>query len=193
MNTRELSTADDSTVSSTRRGALAALLAGAALGLSPIASPTGFGAEAKRNKSRKKNRNGKNRNKGNGKNRNNGNGNGRRARRASVNRAQRSNVTFVSNSTPIQRTGLVTGTASCPDGFMPVNGGFVASDANVTGLVGSAPVDADRSWSIQVNVDSHGANGSLDVTAICLEAGSAGVNLASQATPRNGRRRTRTR
>lgn len=133
----------------TRRGALAAMLAGSALGLGALGSMVSESADAKRKKKRKR-KNGKARSSGN-------------------NRANGSlpSIQYVSEEFTADDTSVFTGFALCPSGYLPIGGGFVDAFPGAV-LLSSIPVPGEREWLIEVDGAVDGDT--MTVMAVCLRA-----------------------
>lgn len=131
-----------------RRGAVTAALAGSALGLAllgGVPSP----AAARNGKQAKKRR--RNRRQG-------GNGLVGGALPA---------VRFVETSTIFTSSGVVSASSKCPDGFLPISGGFFTSVPEPQVLT-STPRLAENDWFFEI--DGANAQEQMTVTAICLAA-----------------------
>jgi hypothetical protein len=176
MNTEATSTVETHPIgeqaTGSRRGTLAALLAGSALGLAAMSGAPQ--AEAARGKNGKK---GKKKNKGGkGGKRGNGNGNG-------VGDALPS-VHMVETTTVFDGDGVADAISKCPDDYVPINGGFFTSVSNPV-LQSSVPRLDENAWLIEIDGAQQGHQ--ITVTAVCLAA----TVVVDQAERSNRNRRGR--
>ena len=195
MNGEDTITPESTSGASNRRGALAALLAGSALGLAALGrhSPRPMRKRRKNNGGKKARvvtataeteakgeRNGGKGNGGNGGNGGDGNGGGQGSSLPSVR--------FVETTTTFTNSGVVSAFSKCPDGYLPISAGFFSS-APVPQLLTSTPRLAENDWEIEIA----GANNSeqITVTVICLAANDD--TTAADAKDSAGNRRTRKR
>lgn len=161
-----MSGTDSNTSTGGRREALAALLAGSALGLATIGAPS-TAAKGKGKKKRK--------NRGqNGNGNNNGSGNGGAGGNANVNLGNGNNVggtlpsvRMVETTTLFDGDGVFDAISKCPDGYVPINGGFFSSVPNPV-LLTSVPRLDENAWLIEIDGAQQGHQ--ITVTAICLAA-----------------------
>jgi hypothetical protein len=176
-----------------RRGALAALLAGSALGLSVLA---GASSPAGAAKSKKKQR-GKNGGGGKGKGGNGGHGHGGKGHNGNGGNGNGNgggvgnslpSVRFVTTTTTFTNDGVAAAFSKCPSGYLPISGGFFTS-APLPQLLTSTPRLAENDWEIEINGANNG--GQITVTAVCLSA--SDDTTAADAKDSAGTRRTRKR
>ena len=136
-----------------RREALAAMLTGSALGIAALReAPPRVAAKGKKGKKKRsqKHRNG---GKGNGGKGNVGDGS--------------PSVRFVETTTTFDSEGVVSAFSKCPDGYLPIGGGFFSSIENPT-LYTSTPRLIENDWEIETGGAQTGHE--ITVTAICLAA-----------------------
>lgn len=151
-----------------RRGAVAALLAGA-VGVG--AAQAGQDASAKqrkrkhKHKDKRKNINNRNRNRNTNTSRITAGGDAGET-------PPLPNLAIVEASTAITGAGVISATTACPPGFVAIGGGFDVNGADPTGLVGEGPIELANGWAwqVSVNLTSAGTDASIDTFAICLEA-----------------------
>ncbi len=81
-------------------------------------------------------------------------------------------VILVENSNNVTGvSGLVSGSAECPSGFVAVGGGFTIVGSVTTGLVAQELENAGRKWLVRFNVPQEPVgNASIEVVAVCLKA-----------------------
>lgn len=153
----------------TRRGTLAALLAGSALGLAAMSgTPQVEAAKGKKGKKGKKNKGGKG-----------GKGKG-------VGDALPS-VRMVETTTVFDGDGVANALSKCPDDYVPINGGFFSSVPNPV-LLTSTPRLDENAWLIEI--DGAQQDHQITVTAVCL---AATVVVDEAAESRRGKRGRRNR
>ena len=181
---------------SNRRGALAALLAGSALGLAGLSGASTPAAAKTRKKQGGKNGNrkgkggkggkgnGGNGNGGNGSNGNGGNGNG------GGQGSSLPSVRFVETTTTFTNDGVVSAFSKCPNGYLPISAGFFNSVPNPV-LLTSTPRLAQNDWEIEIDNASSGQQ--MTVTVICLAASDDTTDADSQDSAGNRRTRKRSR
>jgi len=127
-----------------RRGALAALLAGSALGLAAMGqAPSVAAAKGKKNKKNKGSKGG------------------------STVGSSLPSVRFVYKTTTFNDSGVVTASATCPSGYLPVSAGIWSSIVEPV-ILSSIPQLESNSWEFELN----GAEPQQQatVTAVCLAA-----------------------
>jgi hypothetical protein len=175
----------------TRRGTLAALLAGSALGLAALRGAPE--AEAAKGNKGKKGKNGKNKgnnggkgNNGNHRNHgssgNNGNNgskgdNGNNGGNGNHAGDPLPSVRMVETTTVFDGDGIADAISKCPDGYVPINGGFFSSAPNPV-LLTSTPRLDENAWLIEINGAQSGRE--ITVTAVCL-AGTVVVDKSASA------------
>lgn len=147
MSTDAALIADSTPTTGNRRGALAALVAGSALGLAALGgAPPAEAAKGKNKKGKK----GKNSTKG----------------RTTVGAALPS-VRYAYKTTVFDTEGVATATSPCPAGYVPLNGGF-SSSLTAPVLLTSTPRLDLNAWLIEVNGAQMGHQ--ITVVAVCLAA-----------------------
>lgn len=120
----------------TRRGALATLLGGVALGLG---AATGASSGADARKGKKQRRSARRREKRKGKSKG---GKGVGAALPSVQYAERTETA--------DENGVWSTTVQCPEGYLPISAGFYTAVPNPN-IIGWTPQPATRSWQIEIN------------------------------------------
>lgn len=143
----------------TRRGTLAALLAGSALGLTALGHTPA--ARAAKEKKGKKHRGGKDRKSSKGEKGNKGNKGGGNAGAALP------SIRYVYKTTTFHDSGIGTAAATCPVGYLPVGAGISSSIPDPF-ILSSLPHLERNSWEFELD----GVEPQLQatVTAICLAA-----------------------
>src|SRR5262245_1438620 len=175
-----------------RRGALAAFLAGSALGLSALAGSSSPAQAANaRKKQRHKQGNGANAKGGNGHGGNGHGGKGKGGKGGSGNGGggvgdSLPSVRFVATTTTFTNSGVASGFSKCPAGYLPISGGFFTS-APEPQLITSTPRLAENDWEIEIDGANDG--GQITVTVVCLAA--SDDTTAADAKDSTGKRRTR--
>lgn len=146
-----------------RRGALAGLLAGVA-GVQTVR-----GRKNERSKDKNKV---KDKNKDTGSDKARTESKKRKGKGKGRGRAQPPTVIHVENSNNVTGTsGLVSGLAECPSGFVAIGGGFTVISSAPASLVAQELGDTGREWIVRFNVPTAPVgSASIDVTAICLKA-----------------------
>jgi hypothetical protein len=175
---------DDLVSTDTRRGALATMLAGSALGLAALSNASTQGADAKKNgkgkgkgkKNRDRNKNGKN---GKAKSESENSGNG-----------SLPSIQYVSEENTISADGVFSGFVRCPQGYLPIGGGFDSTLDDAL-LLASAPGPGDREWTVEIDNAVDGET--LTVFAVCLEAKDDTPDDESDDKSRGRKRRSRKR
>ena len=176
-----------------RREALAALLAGSALGLAAIGTPT---TTAKgKGKKRKKRRQGDSNDNGNTGGNSNGSGNGGAGGGANVNLGNNvgnslPSVQIVETETVFDGEGVFDAISKCPDGYVPINGGFFSSVSNPQ-LLTSVPRLDENAWLIEINGAEAGHQ--ITVAAICLAATVVVDGAEERSSSRKQKARKRSR
>lgn len=176
---------DDLVSSESRRGALATMLAGSALGLAALTNASTQSADAKKN--------GKGKGKGK-KNRDNKDNNGKNRKGRSENNVSGNgslpSVQYVSEENAIDTNGVFSGFVRCPQGYLPMGGGF-DSTLNEPVLLSSAPGPGDREWTVEIDNAVDGET--LTVFAVCLEANDDTPEDESDERSRGRKRRGKKR
>lgn len=167
MNTEATSTVESQLTgertTGTRRGTLAALLAGSALGLAAMSGASQ--AEAAKGKKGKNGKHGKQKHKG-------GNG-GKRSRSSKGNKGGSAagdalpSVRYVSRTTTFTDNGVGTASATCPDGYLPIGAGISSSIPDPV-ILSSLPQLDRNAWELEL--DGVEPQDQATVTAICLAA-----------------------
>ncbi|MFT4039501.1 MAG: hypothetical protein QM692_15040 [Thermomicrobiales bacterium] len=135
----------DAGTGSSRRGALAAILAGSALGLAALGAP---GTEAAKN---------------NNKNKNKKSNKGSKASTA----APLPSVRYVYKTTTFTNSGVVNANAVCPSGYIPIGGGFFNSIPSPALLTNMARLETND-WYCEF--DGASAQQQATIIAMCLAA-----------------------
>lgn len=195
MNHEDTMTPESTPGATNRRGALAALLAGSALGLAGLSGASTPAAAKSKKKQRGKNGNGgkgKGGNGGNGRggkghggNGNGGNGNGNGGVGDSL-----PSVRFVETTTTFTNDGVVSAFSKCPNGYLPISAGFFNSVPNPV-LLTSTPRLAENDWEIEIGNASSGQQ--MTVTVVCLAASDDTTDADSQENAGNRKTRRRSR
>jgi len=196
---------DTTTGAGSRREALATLLTGSALGLAALGA-TSFTADGKgkdTNKSKRKRRDNRKQNgnaddgnsNGSGNGNNNGSGNGGAGGGANVNLGNNvgnslPSVQIVETETVFDGEGVFDAISKCPDGYVPINGGFFSSVPNPQ-LLTSVPRLDENAWLIEINGAEEGHQ--ITVAAICLAATVVvdGAEKRSSSRKQKARKRSR--
>lgn len=142
--------------SGTRRDTLAALLASSALGLAALSGASPAEA-AKRHE-------GKHRHKSNKKN--NAKGGKKNGGKGNVGDALPS-VRMVETTTVFESEDIVDAISKCPEGYVPINGGFFSSVPSPV-LLTSTPRLDENAWLIEIDGAQEGHQ--MTVVAVCLAA-----------------------
>ncbi len=186
MTHSEFPAANDGQVrSESRRGALATMLAGSALGHAALSNASTQSADAKKN--------GKGRGKGK-KNRDNKDNNGKNGKGRSENNTSGNgslpSIQYISEENAIDSDGVFSGFVRCPQGYLPIGGGF---DSTLDGpvLLSSAPGPGDREWTVEIENAVDGET--LTVFAVCLEANDDTPEDESDERSRGRKRRGKKR
>ncbi len=127
-----------------RRGTLAALLTGSAMGLAAMASPSP--AQAAKGKKGKKNKGSKD---------------------SATAGGSLPSVRYVYKTTTFTSSGVVTASASCPSGYLPIGAGFWGSIPEPVVLT-SLPQLESNSWEFEF--DGAQKDEQMTITVICLAA-----------------------
>jgi hypothetical protein len=163
---------DTTSGAANRRDVLEALLAGSALGLATLSAPaTTAKGKGKRKKRKNRQKNGSDNN-GNANGNDNGSGNGGAGGGANVNLGNSAgnslpSVQMVETTTVFDGEGVFDAISKCPDGYVPINGGFFSSVSNPQ-LITSIPRLDENAWLIEIKGAEQGHQ--ITVTAICLAA-----------------------
>jgi hypothetical protein len=173
---------DDLVQTESRRGALATMLAGSALGLAALTNASTQGADAKKN----------GKGKGKGKKNRDKNGKNRKAKSDGNNSGNGSlpSIQYASEENAIDTDGVFSGFVRCPQGYLPISGGFDSTLDNPV-LLASAPGPGDREWTVEIDNAVDGET--LTVFAICLEANDDTPEDESDDKSRGRKRRSRRR
>lgn len=147
MSAEEIVTSDIKRATGNRRGTLAALLAGSALGLAAMGGPSPV--QAAKGKKGKKGKRDKGSNGG-----------------PSVGSSLPS-VRFVYKTTTFDSSGVVTASATCPKGYLPIGAGLSSSITEPV-ILSSLPQLESNSWEFEL--DGAQAQHQATVTAVCLAA-----------------------
>jgi hypothetical protein len=192
MSGEDTMTPEGTPGASNRRGALAALLAGSALGLAALSgapSPAQAAKSKKQQRGKNGNRKRKNGNggkgnggKGNGGNSGNGNGGGQGSSLPSVR--------FVETTTTFTIDGVVSASSKCPNGYLPISAGFFNSVPKPI-LLTSTPRLAQNDWEIEIDGASSGQQ--MTVTVVCLAASDDTTAADSQDSSSSRRSQKRSR
>ena len=129
---------------SNRRGTLAALFAGSALGLAALGGPSPV--KAAKGKKRKKNKGSKG---------------------GSQLGSSLPSVRYVYKTTTFANSGVVTASATCPSGYLPIGAGIWSSIPEPV-ILSSSPQLESNSWEFEL--DGAEPQQQATVTAICLAA-----------------------
>ena len=133
-------------VTGNRRGALAALLAGSALGIAALGTaPSVASAKGKKGNKGKKSKGGGGSNAG----------------------STLPSVRYAYKTTTFDSSGVVTASATCPNGYLPIGGGIWSSITNPV-ILSSLPELESNSW--QFELDGAQPQHQATITAICLAA-----------------------
>jgi hypothetical protein len=149
----------------TRRGALATLLGGSALGLAAIGLPTAGHAtkKAKRRRNQKQRRNGSNVGEGD---------------------SPQPTIRYVYHDQEATNGGIFEGFAECPSGYIPIGWG-VDSAFSSQQIMTSVPQPEENRWSVQVNGAVQGDR--FTVIAVCLQTANFAI-ITNDAEPRERKR-----
>lgn len=146
----------NASASGTRRGTLAALLAGSAFGFAALSGASHADA-ARRHKGKHGHKHNK-KNKAKGGKKNGGKGNVG---------DDFPSVRLVETTTVFDGSGVFDAISKCPEGYVPINGGFFSSITDPQ-LLTSVPRLDDNAWLIEINGAQQGHQ--ITVTAVCLAA-----------------------
>jgi hypothetical protein len=137
----------------TRRGTLAALLAGSAIGLAALGTaPSVQAAKGKKGKKGKKNKGSKD-------------NNGKKSEQTVGNTLP--SVRYVYKTTTFTEDGIGTASATCPSGYLPIGAGIWSSISEPV-ILASLPQLESNSWEFEL--DGVQPQHQATITAICLAA-----------------------
>jgi hypothetical protein len=171
---------DDLVQTESRRGALATMLAGTALGMSSLGAVLSQDAEAKgkKKKDKRKDRNG-------GKGKGKGNGGKGGAGNGSL-----PSIRFVQSSTTFDSGDIGTASSTCPEGYLPISAGYFSSIPNPV-LLTSMPRLDKNDWLLEI--DGVSKDEELTVIAVCLAATDDTQDEDTEAESRGRGKRNRNR
>ncbi|MCA9881146.1 MAG: hypothetical protein KC442_25280 [Thermomicrobiales bacterium] len=145
MSTDKALVADPTPSTGSRRGALAALMAGSALGLAALgAAPQAAAAKGKKSKKKSKG-----------------------SKSGTTVGGSLPSVRYAYNTTTFSNDGVVTASAACPSGYLPIGAGFWGSIPDPV-ILTSIPQLENNTWEFEFDGAQTGHQ--MTVVAICLAA-----------------------